>query len=479
VPGQAPKTVAPRSGDSASSGILERPFDLRITENIEAIAVSIAMALVLKFFVIEAYQIPTGSMQPNILGDRVTGIKDRVLADKLITMLRPPQRWEVMIFRFPLDERRLYVKRIVGLPDETLEVIAGDIWIDGHIARKPDHVNESVLKHITTNGEPMDIGRWFTAGTDIDVSGTTARFGSDPESRLVLRKHVFDDYLHGYDKSWGLLPAPGGDHAVTDLDVTLTATMSDASQSLVITFEAAHDDTVFVLPAEGSTEEPHVLIRPLDGDPTILPMPKGLRLPRGEAVEVLARRVDHALLLEVDGETWLRFEDDTSLPERAPRRRARVALAMPTGGQLEDVEVRRDIFYLPRTRNQLDGRTGKWEIPAQHYFGMGDNTQASHDSRTWMIKTYVLKDGREISGFDFGFSRHSLTPVPPDANPRHLPNRRLAFADVHGDTTLFSEQDVVSTRTEYAPFIHERYLLGKAGLVFWPAMNPFRWKLIR
>ena len=92
------------------------------------------MALVLKFFVIEAYQIPSGSMQPTILGDSATGIKDRVLADKLITMIRDPQRWEVMIFRFPNDERRLYVKRIVGLPGETLQIRGGDVWIDDAIA---------------------------------------------------------------------------------------------------------------------------------------------------------------------------------------------------------------------------------------------------------------------------------------------------------------------------------------------------------
>src|SRR5262249_3495362 len=105
-----------------------RPPDLWLMDQLEAVAVAIAMALVLKFFIIEAYQIPTGSMQPTILGDAASGIRDRVLADKLCTLLRDPRRWEVMIFRFPHDERRLYVKRIVGLPGETLEIRGGDVW---------------------------------------------------------------------------------------------------------------------------------------------------------------------------------------------------------------------------------------------------------------------------------------------------------------------------------------------------------------
>ena len=58
-----------------SSRSNNRPFDLWIAEQLEAVAICIAIALVLKFFVIEAYQIPTGSMQPTMLGDAATGIK--------------------------------------------------------------------------------------------------------------------------------------------------------------------------------------------------------------------------------------------------------------------------------------------------------------------------------------------------------------------------------------------------------------------
>ena len=145
------------SSQAAGGRTGHRPLDLWFAEQLEAVAIAIAMALVLKFFVIEAYQIPTGSMQPTILGDAETGIKDRVLADKLSTMLRDPRRWEVMIFRFPHDERRLYVKRIVGLPGERLTVRGGDIWVNDAIARKPDHVASNCPSALPTASIAMSL----------------------------------------------------------------------------------------------------------------------------------------------------------------------------------------------------------------------------------------------------------------------------------------------------------------------------------
>src|SRR5262245_54118827 len=184
------------------------------------------MALVLKFFLVEAYEIPSGSMQPTILGDPGTGIFDRVLADKLTTMIRPPRRWEVMIFRFPNDERALYVKRIVGLPGEKLAIRGGDVWVDGRIARKPDPVVDSVLKDVFRRGDDgIDLGV-FSAGPGVRVNGSRADFDTDATGELVLRANIRDDFLHGYDPSWGIQPIETGVHyAVADLEVGCEVTL--------------------------------------------------------------------------------------------------------------------------------------------------------------------------------------------------------------------------------------------------------------
>ncbi len=458
---------------------MKKPLDLAIADQLEALAIAVAMALVLKFFLVEAYQIPSGSMQPTILGDPGTGIFDRVLADKLTTMIRPPRRWEVMIFRFPNDERALYVKRIVGLPGETLEIRGGDLWVDGRIARKPDAVLDSVLKDVYRRGdEGVDLGLLCDAGPGITLRGERADFSPDTSSSLELRSSVRDGYLHGYDPGWGIQPNDQDKlvHAVADLELSFDVTLAsggrvqlaiDSDEGLArFELSAGGEATADFTPA--GTEAPVVAGRGTAGS-----------LPAGEARRVVARHVDHELALFVDGDEVLRVPDDVS-PARAARpRRALVRLGLQGGGSLSGLRVRRDIFYTP----PREGEAPRWEIPAGHYFALGDNTQGSLDGRGWRQLTLIFKpgavktaDGRPVTswtGFDFD------NPRAPDANPRRLGAGRLAFANLHGDVVHFRESDIVSESREPAPFIPSRCLLGKAVAVFWPVFDPFRWKLIR
>lgn len=458
------------------------PFDLKLTENLEAIAISIAMALVLKFFVIEAYQIPTGSMQPTILGDRQADIKDRIFADKLVTMLRAPHRWEVMIFRFPLDERRLYVKRIVGLPGETLAIQGGDIWIDGAVAIKPDSVNESVLKTIfPTTSDGIDIGRAFhsTGDQPVDIFADRAQFPVGQAGTMRLRKDVQDKYLDGYDSDWGIRSSASYRNAVPDLDIALTVALDGSAQGLDLRFVNSSMATTFVLPATGSDRSAELRLTPTDGSPPrTVPIEGQRTLPLATEVEIIARTVDRRIVLWVDGDEWLRFDDNEAPRHPNSPTRSTIELTLDGGGTVSDVVVRRDIFYLPNTANS-GGPKAQWQIPDDSYFGMGDNTQNSYDSRSWQTITFDLADGNSVTGFDLEVTAGLGRPVPPDANPKYLRNGSVLFADVHGDEYTLWPHDISGRSEHPAPFIHERYLLGKAIMVFWPVVDPFRWKLIQ
>ncbi len=478
-----PASASPTT-DAESAAPKARPGDLWLTEQIEALAVAVAMALVLKFFVIEAYQIPSGSMQPNILGDAETGIHDRVIADKLCTMLRDPKRWEVMIFRFPNDERRLYVKRIVGLPGERLEVRGGDIWVNGAIARKPDHVNDSVLKDIFPEYDgALDLGRAFTVEGDVEVSGQRAVFPVIGPAELRLRKPVTARYLHGYDPDWGIADAGDGTEAVSDLELSLKVRLDPGALGLRLVFSGDDGDRILFLPAVGGQRDFRIEHRPYLKLARFYVEDPERTLPVDTDIAVVARVIDRQILVLVDGEEWARIDEDHLPPKGEQPERAGVSISVAGGGSVSDVNVRRDIFYLA-----VGLPEARWQIPTDHYFGMGDNTQSSLDSRRFARRVYTLKDGRQIAGFDFGAHRPDR-PRPPDANPVTLPDGTLLFADAHGDVHRIDPDEIEPVigpdgrprdyAVEPAPFIHERYLLGKVLAVFWPIASPNRWKFVR
>lgn len=138
----------------------------------------LAVAVILfKSFLIEGYVITTGSMAPTLLGHHkqivcpscgyefalgisegkaparalcsncdFAGIEtdgllgndgDQVLVSKSAFNFRWPRRWEVAVFRNPTDMNEAYVKRVVGLPGEQIQVRRGDVFVNGQIARKP------------------------------------------------------------------------------------------------------------------------------------------------------------------------------------------------------------------------------------------------------------------------------------------------------------------------------------------------------
>ena len=125
-----------------------------LKDNIEAFTIALIMALVIKHFCVEAFKIPTGSMVPTLYGDNYHPDRDgdRILVDKWAYLLSPPERWDIPVFRYPLDRSRNFIKRIVGLPGEHLRIHAGDIWTkiagsddEFEIARKPARVRDQLF----------------------------------------------------------------------------------------------------------------------------------------------------------------------------------------------------------------------------------------------------------------------------------------------------------------------------------------------
>ncbi len=107
----------------------DEPFDLKkeIISWIQIIVAAVVIAFFLTTFIIANSRVPTGSMEPTIMS------KSRVIGSRLAYLTDDPERGDVVIFHYPDDPsgKTYFVKRVIGLPGETVDIIDGKVYIDG------------------------------------------------------------------------------------------------------------------------------------------------------------------------------------------------------------------------------------------------------------------------------------------------------------------------------------------------------------
>ena len=114
-----------------------------VREYFETILVAVVLALFFRTFVVQAFKIPSGSMEPNLLiGDQLLVNKFVFAptvssAERAILPIRDVRRGEVVVFKFPEDPERDFIKRVVGLPGETIEFKDRRIVVNGRPVEDP------------------------------------------------------------------------------------------------------------------------------------------------------------------------------------------------------------------------------------------------------------------------------------------------------------------------------------------------------
>jgi signal peptidase I len=118
-----------------------------LRENVESVTFAVLVALTLRAFVVEAFKIPSGSMIPTLeIGDQIFVNKYIYGLRVPLTMIKfaqwnEPKRGEVIVFMYPQDTSRDYIKRVVGLPGDTVEVRDGQLFINDQPVARTEQKN--------------------------------------------------------------------------------------------------------------------------------------------------------------------------------------------------------------------------------------------------------------------------------------------------------------------------------------------------
>jgi len=208
----------------------KKSFKELVKEWVETIVTAAIWALLIRAFFVQAYKIPTGSMEPTLIGaeaskNHPSTIGDHLLAEKIIygisipytsirlPRIRAPHRGDVIIFEYPYDTSRDYVKRVIGLPGETIQIINKIVYINGKKLEEPwlrfgwnKHHNSSFTNNATESPRdnfgpviiPKEGDRIVLKDDRIYVNN---KFIFNKKIVSYYSKEVVSDYFEQYKKS--------------------------------------------------------------------------------------------------------------------------------------------------------------------------------------------------------------------------------------------------------------------------------------
>ena len=184
------------------------PFKKSVArEYLESIVVAVILALFIRTFVVQAFKIPTGSMETNLLiGDHLLvnkvvyspgagGLEDWIVARK------PIARGHVVVFKFPEEPARDFIKRVIGLPGETVEIRNKQVFINGKALDEPyvrflepplrpedpEYGLRGEARGDNWGPETVPAGRLFVMGDNRDNSRDSRFWGFLPDYRMKGR----------------------------------------------------------------------------------------------------------------------------------------------------------------------------------------------------------------------------------------------------------------------------------------------------
>jgi signal peptidase I len=417
-----------------------------VRQSVELIVLLCVCVVLVRTFSAEAYVVPTGSMAPTLLGWHreltcpscasmfVLGIDedgpsgqavcpncgerslehapsvecggDRVLVEKFLYEFRRPRRWEVAVFHFPGDPTQAYVKRVIGLPGESIRISGGDVLANDQILRKTlaEIRAMKILVH-DARFPRRDAGRFprwvFRHGdqTGAARSGWSCAGGKFLHESPVRSVPAVDDWLvyKHWDPSRGRYgpisdfyayngSEPRDGNEIKDLGMEARIRVTRDVESLLLSIRSGADQFLVRIPvsATGSISVSRNL-RSIGLANCYNPFKDDGLWPKSVQIECAA--IDRRLQVAIDGRLLFDPYDYDASRSGSAADESPIALGV-RGGSLEvsDLRIYRDIYYtgsLANTPRSPHGMRKPVSLGPDDYFVLGDNSPVSNDSRFW------------------------------------------------------------------------------------------------
>jgi signal peptidase I len=162
-----------------------RKFLSFILEILKLTAITLLIVAPIRYYVFQPFIVKGQSMEPNFENG------DYLIIDELSYHFRTPQRGEVIVFKYPQDTSQRYIKRIIGLPGETVEIKNGKITIyKDNLQVKPLDESSYIPYYLQTAGDArfsLNDNEYFVLGDNRNASYDSRRWGSVPKEDIIGR----------------------------------------------------------------------------------------------------------------------------------------------------------------------------------------------------------------------------------------------------------------------------------------------------
>ncbi len=171
-----------------------------IRDWVESIIIAFLLALVIRTFLVQAFKIPTGSMRMTLIEGDLILVNKFIYGAKIpfsdlrLPALREPKRGDVIVFIYPEDKKKDFIKRLVGLPGDVVEIKGGSIYINDKPAQ------EAIFKQIYywnrgqlgSAGQKMvvPLDSYFVLGDNSATSKDSRYWGFVPKNNLLGKAMV-------------------------------------------------------------------------------------------------------------------------------------------------------------------------------------------------------------------------------------------------------------------------------------------------